>query len=117
MNPETPVQNRCRLRLTKLGVLNFRNNTGALKDKAGRLVKFGLFTGSSDIIACKPVTITQDMVGKVIGQFTAIEVKCPGKDVEPGGDQDNFLKAVRAHGGLAGVAHSEDEAELIISGT
>lgn len=113
MNPETHIQNRCRLRLSQLGVLNFRNNTFALKDPAtGRLVRGGLCNGSSDIIGCKPVTITADMVGQVIGQFVAVEVKTPGKEATDA--QSNFLRAIRAHGGLTGVAHSEDEAQGIV---
>jgi hypothetical protein len=35
--------------------------------------------GIPDIIACVPTEITQEMVGKTIGAFVAIETKAPGK--------------------------------------
>lgn len=40
-----------------------------------RVMRFGLGTGTSDLIGWRPVEITQDMVGKTIAQFTAVEVK------------------------------------------
>lgn len=108
MNPETTIQNKIRLKLSKLGILNFRNNTFAIKDpKTGRLIRGGLAVGSSDLICCKPVLITSEMVGQTIGQFVAIEVKCPGK--KPTKDQIQFGDTVKAHGGEFIVACHEDE--------
>ena len=109
---ETAIQNQVRLDLSDAGVLNFRNNTGALKDKKGRLVRFGLFVGSSDVIGITPVKITQDMVGQTIGVFTAIETKKPKhktakKRLE---DQANFIESVKKHGGRAGFANSSEQA-------
>lgn len=114
MNPETPIQNLIRLFLSKIGVINWRNNTGALKDKDGRLVRYGLHPGSSDIIAIKSVIITPEMVGTRVGIFTAIEVKVPGKGAKP--HQRRFLAAVKNAGGLAGVAHNKAEAKAILRG-
>jgi len=86
----------------------WRNNTGAIKDAEGRLVRFGLCKGSSDIIGITPITITPDMIGKRMGIFTAIEVKTPkGK---PTDEQINFIQRVRDLGGFAGVARSVEEA-------
>jgi len=86
----------------------WRNNTGAIKDETGRLVRFGLCKGSSDIIGITPITITSDMIGKRIGVFTAIEVKTPkGK---PTDEQINFIDRVRDLGGFAGVARSVEDA-------
>jgi hypothetical protein len=91
----------------------WRNNTGAIKDTDGRLVRFGLCTGSSDLIGIRPVTITADMVGRRFGIFTAIEVKTPkGKPTE---EQINFIQRVRELGGIAGVARSVDEALTIVN--
>lgn len=36
-------------------------------------------SGVADIIACVPITITQEMVGKKFGAFVAVEVKRDGK--------------------------------------
>jgi hypothetical protein len=89
----------------------WRNNTGAIKDSEGRLVRFGLCNGSSDIIGITPVTITADMIGKRMGIFTAIEVKTPkGK---PTDEQLNFIDRVKDLGGIAGVARSVEDALTI----
>jgi len=109
MRTETDILNLIRLALSDKGIINFRNNVGALKDINGRLVKYGLCIGSSDIIAIKPVVITPEMVGSTIGQFMAIEVKCQGK--KPTVEQKRFLEIIRKHGGLAGVARSVEELE------
>lgn len=107
MNKETARQNKIRLKLSKKGILNFRNNTGALRDKDGRLVRYGLCTGSSDIICCEPVLITPDMVGQTIGRFLAVEVKESGK--KPTKDQLQFGKGVEDHGGRFIVAYGEGD--------
>ena len=50
MSNEAYVQNKIRLAVGSGDVRLFRNNTGALMDQNGRLVKFGLCKGSSDLI-------------------------------------------------------------------
>ncbi|MCK5563716.1 MAG: VRR-NUC domain-containing protein [Planctomycetes bacterium] len=111
--PEIDIQNEIRIALADAGTMNWRNNTGALKDRDGRLVRYGLCPGSSDIIGIKKIKITEDMVGQEIGRFVAIEVKTlKGKASE---DQEKFLHLVRKHGGLAGVARSEEEALAVIA--
>lgn len=108
MNEETGIQNKIRIALSEKGILNFRNNTFALKDpKTGRLIRAGLCNGSSDIIAIKPVLITLEMVGQTIGQFMAIEVKCPGKKSTK--EQLTFGEQVKNKGGIFKVAFSEDD--------
>jgi hypothetical protein len=93
--------------LANHGCRLFRNNTGAIKDQTGRLVRFGLCKGSSDLIGFKPVTITPDMVGRTVAIFTAIEVKTPGGKPTP--EQLHFVKRVKDHGGIAGIARSVEE--------
>lgn len=56
--------------------------------------------------------ITQDMVGKSVGLFTAVEVKTPTGRVSK--DQKNFIDTVIRLGGLAGVARHEDDLSKII---
>ena len=112
MKSEQDIQNLIRLALSERGILNFRNNVGCLKDATGRMVRYGLYPGSSDIIAIQPVVITQEIVGSIVGVFCAIEVKKPGKKPTP--EQLNFIEAIRRHGGVAGVAHGvEDLAGLL----
>jgi hypothetical protein len=108
---ELAVQNTIRLAVGRGRTRLFRNNSGALKDANGRLVRYGLCTGSSDLIGWHTVTITPDMVGQQVAVFTAIEVKDKGR---PTAEQLQFIDVVRAAGGRAGVARSVAEAEAIL---
>ena len=87
----------------------FRNNVGF---DADRKIHYGLCTGSSDLIGWTRKTVTQDMVGKEVAIFTAIEIKTPGGRGSTA--QKHFLLAVGIEGGLAGYAHSEEDAINII---
>lgn len=92
----------------------WRNNRGALTDRHGRLVRYGLGHEhpdrkdgtdllSSDLIGIRPVIIQPDMVGKLIGQFVAVEVKDLGWTMKPSDmrakSQSNFGQLVIQRGG------------------
>lgn len=111
---EQAIQQAIRLKLGKGRNRLWRNNTGALRDERGQLVRYGLCQGSADLIGIRTVTITPDMVGQHVGIFTAIEVKAPRGRVSP--EQAAFLAMVREQGGIAGIARSVAEAELLLSG-
>jgi hypothetical protein len=89
--------------LSELGCTVWRNNTGALPDKTGRIIRFGLCKGSSDIIGICPD-----------GKFLAIECKNAVGRVTP--DQKRFIAAVIAKGGRAGIARNGKEAVDIATG-
>ena len=82
---ETGVQQRVRVAYAERGGAVWRNNVGVMMDPdTGAYVRFGLANDSpqmnkniksSDLIGIMPRKITQDMVGSVIGQFIAREVK------------------------------------------
>ena len=91
MSNEAYVQNKIRLAVGVGEVRLFRNNTGALLDQSGRLIKFGLCKGSSDLIGFRSITITPDMVGTKVAVFSAIEVKDKGKTTV---DQRNFINVI-----------------------
>lgn len=100
---EANIQSDILIALSKAGATVWRNNTGALKDGTGRLVRYGLCNGSSDIIG-----ICAD------GKFLAVEVKkTTGRATEY---QLRFIDAVRAKGGRAGVARSVEDALMILEG-
>lgn len=111
---EQAVQNHIRLAVGSGPVRLWRNNTGALKDANGRLVRYGLAKGSSDLIGFTTRTITPDMVGQQVAIFTAIEVKDKGR---PTPEQLRFLEVVTAAGGLAGIARTVEEAQAITRGS
>jgi hypothetical protein len=123
---EDEVQQRIQMEAPKFGSILLRNNSGALKDATGRLVRYGLGNTSekvnkniksSDLIGITPVTITPEMVGQVVGVFTAIEVK--KEDWHYKGDeretaQKNFIDFIKSKGGLAGFCKSVDDFRSII---
>ena len=76
-------------------------------------VTCGLGTGSSDAVGWTPVLVTPDMVGTKVALFTAIETKRPKKS-HTTDEQLNFIRVVRAAGGIAGIATSPEEAEAVI---
>ncbi len=101
---EIGIVNECLIALSGAGCLVWRNNTGALPDKGGRVMRFGLCRGSSDIIGVAPG-----------GIFLAIEVKTATGRATP--DQLRFIEAVVRSGGRAGLARSAEEAVAIARGT
>jgi hypothetical protein len=94
------------------GVIPYRNNTGALKDENGRLVRYGLADGSSDLIVC------------AWGRFVAVECKRekpawlkPGSRAKPSAheqSQIDFIAQVEQHGGVGGFAWDVPSAMVIL---
>lgn len=89
----------------------FRNNTGALEDKTGRIVRYGLCKGSSDLIGWQTVEVTPEMVGQRLAVFVALEVKDKGRLTA---EQAQFLEVVRRAGGIAGEVRSVEDAESVL---
>lgn len=71
----------------------------------------GLPTGFSDLFGVTSIVITQEMVGKRVGVFYAMEVKDKAK---ASSEQANFLQAVKNNGGIAGIARSVEDARRIV---
>ena len=113
MPSEQQIQQHIRLACSTGDTRLFRNNTGTLKDQNGRPVQFGLCKGSADLIGWKRVTVTPDMVGQQVAVFLSIEVKTPTGRIRP--EQQQWLDAVQAAGGIAGVARSVDDALDLLS--
>jgi len=113
MASEQSIQQNIRLTCSTGSTRLFRNNTGTLRDQHGRPVSFGLARGSADLIGWRTVTITADMVGTTVAVFTSIEVKTATGRVRP--EQRQWLDAVQAAGGIAGVARSVEEAEALLA--
>jgi hypothetical protein len=105
---EQQIQQHIRLTCSTGATRLFRNNTGTLRDQHGRPVSFGLCKGSADLIGWRTVTITPEMVGTQVAVFTSIEVKTATGRLRP--EQQQWLDAVQAAGGIAGVARSVEDA-------
>jgi hypothetical protein len=110
---EQRIQQEIRLAISKGHTRIFRNNTGTLRDANGRPVQFGLARGSADLIGWTTRTVTPEMVGQRIAVFTSIEVKTPTGKVQP--EQQQWLEAVQAAGGIAGIARSVEDAKALLT--
>jgi hypothetical protein len=108
---EQQIQQHIRLACSTGATRLFRNNTGTLKDQHGRPVQFGLCKGSADLIGWRTVTVTPEMVGTTVAVFTSIEVKTATGRLRP--EQQQWLDAVQAAGGIAGVARSVEDAQRL----
>jgi hypothetical protein len=113
MASEQQIQQEIRIACSTGNTRLFRNNTGTLRDQHGRPVSFGLCKGSADLIGWKRVTVTEDMVGSTVAVFLSIEVKTPTGRLRP--EQQQWLDAVQAAGGIAGVARSVGDAERLLT--
>lgn len=130
---EQTIMKKIMLAVSAAGARVFRQNTGMAwvgeptASPAGAMVRLnpgdvllrnarpfhaGLCKGSSDLIGWMPVTVTEEMVGRKLSVFAAIEVKAAkGRTSE---QQADFIKAVQKAGGIAGVARSEAEALALL---
>ncbi len=88
----------------------YRNNVGALQDRNGRLVKYGLFPGSGDRIG----------LVAPFGRFLSIEVKPPGykppnaRERERFESQKNWARIIRRFGGVAGIVDNPEDAVALV---
>lgn len=115
---EAAIQTRIRLEATSKGCRVWRNNVGGAMTENGFL-RYGLANDSkqmnqmiksSDLIGLRPLMITQQHVGTVVGQFIAREVKA-GDWKWSGSPRElaqlKFLELVSSMGGDAAFACSE----------
>lgn len=111
---EATIQAHVRLAAAKAGWKLFRNNVGVLLDSRGVPVRYGLandskqlnaLVKSGDLIGCRPVLITPDMVNTVIGQFVSIECKRENWKYNPNDPhqaaQMRWAELITANGGYA----------------
>jgi hypothetical protein len=131
---ESRAQQLARFQIAKSGAMSWRNNVGATPAKETHIcpackfhyethkqpVRYGLANDSSamnkkikssDLILCIPRKITPNMVGQIIGQFGAIEVKKPGFIFNPKDEhqaaQAQWLQLITSLGGYASFSTGE----------
>lgn len=95
----------------------FRNSQGVATYSGGASVRYGVGPpggGGSDLIGFRTTVVTQDMVGKEVAIFVAIEVKTDAG--RPTKKQLHFLDVIRRNGGISGLARSAEEAVRILKG-
>lgn len=127
MTSEAAVQQHIRTQIALTGVELWRQNVGACTDANGRVIRYGILNDSkqvnqrfksSDLVGIRPILVTADMVGQVVGVFAAIECKASNWTYRPNDEhtqaQQRFIDLVRAAGGFAGFARSVEEARAIL---
>lgn len=113
MGETADVQRPIHVELSKDPLVRlWRNNNGAFKDSRGKLVRFGLGSGTSDLIGLKSTVITPEMVGQRVAVFVAIE--CKGPRTPTTEQQKTFVGVVQMLGGRAGIAKNLAEARSIL---
>lgn len=116
---ESLNSNQIELAMAYQGMISQRNNNGVAVDATGRHVRYGLMNTSkqenerfksSDWICVTPVLITPQMVGTVLGVYTAIETKRDGWKFSENDKhtmaQHRYHELIRSVGGYAGFAQS-----------
>lgn len=111
---EAAVQAQVRLAASDRGGRLWRNNLGVATDlRTGRVIRYGLANESarvnqrmksSDLIGITPIMITQDMVGQIVGVFTAIECKREGWTYQGTPTEVAQKRFIDLVGGLGGLA-------------
>lgn len=108
---ESVILRKILLRASALGMRLFRNQVGSYHLPDGRWITSGLCVGSSDLIGWTPVVVTPDMIGKTLAVFTAVETK--SGDNKATSKQEDFIAAVQAAGGFAGVARTVSDLDHV----
>ena len=128
--PEAIASQEVKLRASDWGCKLFRNNSGALPNVDGVPVRYGLGNiskkhnakiKSSDEIGYTPVLITQEMVGKKIGVFTAFEnktdkfkIKSEYNEGSREAAQLKFINIIKDAHGIAGFTRSAADVDKIL---
>lgn len=85
------------------------NNTGIFDPVKKVYRSFQGLRGVSDILGIVPQTVEVDGEQVTFGNFLAIEVKKPGETLRV--EQEEFLREIRARGGIGLCVHSLEELE------
>jgi len=118
---ESNVLQTIRMKASELGWRIFRNNSGALHASNGNFIRFGLgnesfgmnkIIKSGDLIGIRPVLITQEMVGTIIGQFVSLEVKRADwqkRDTDHEKAQRRWCELINDMGGYAIITNNSED--------
>lgn len=116
---ETDISKLIILEANQKGMRLWRNNVGATYNENGRFIRYGLANDSvkinkiiksSDLVGIKPVVITQEYVGKILGQFVCREIKNVNwkfTNTEREQAQLNWINLINKMGGDAAFTNRE----------
>lgn len=77
-----------------------------------RIIRFGLFPGSADLIGWTEYTIRTEDAGRKVAVFTSIEVKAAGGAVRP--KQELWARNVQTAGGIAIISSAPSITKHIV---
>lgn len=100
---ETSIMHQIMIALSADGHKVFRANVGKVRLMDGRWFDTGLPKGFSDLFGVRPD-----------GKAFFVECKVPGGKIRP--EQRVFIEVMQNQGALAGIAHSVEEAKIIVAG-
>ncbi len=115
---EAGILSDIRLEASEKGARLWRNNVGATYASNGQFIRYGLANDSAnlnkaiksaDLIGIRPVLITAEHVGMIIGQFISREIKKPGwsyRHTDREQAQSNWAELIISLGGDACFATS-----------
>jgi len=81
-------------------------NAGDVVIRKARPFHTGWPKGTSDLIGLTRVTITEELLGRTLAVFTAIEAKTP--NVRATKEQKLFIQAIQTLGGISAIAKNID---------
>lgn len=111
---ETNVWKQMQLDLSPDGFRLFRNQRYKGYTDKGFFVDAGIGgNGGGDLVGYKIMTITQDMVGKKIAQYTEIEAKT--SKGRPSDDQLKRINRLTLDGGIAGICTCADDVKKLLT--
>jgi hypothetical protein len=84
-----------------------RRNDGSILIRRPMIVHFGLATGSADLLGWAPHVVTEADVGRTLAVFLSVEAKAAKGRMRA--EQQAWLDAVKAAGGIGIVASSVDD--------
>jgi len=128
MTTEAAITSLSQVECASIGLLTMRNNVGACLDAQGRMIRYGLMNESaktnkefksSDIIGITPVQIGPQHLGRVLGIFTALEMKASDWKYRPNDEhakaQLRFISLVQAYGAIAGFVNDPAQIRGIVN--
>lgn len=128
---EADIMRRLQKAASSLGARLFRQNTGMAwvgrVEKRTGMVRLNPgdvvirnarpfhagVPGMSDLGGWLPVPVTADMVGSTVAVYTQVEVKDGGQATQ---EQSDWIAAVLAAGGRAGIARNDADLSTILFG-
>lgn len=95
-----------------VGKYEGRDKNGRVILSNARMIQAGLAKGSADLIGVQSRVITEQDIGKTIGQFVSMEIKQPRGRASK--EQRAWAQTIERMGGKAGIVRSPEDATALL---